>query len=96
MDDRTKALLARIDDQAAESLNDYIRDTDDRAAEARAGRRSLLLASRDMLAALAELLAAYEDGTPQCHCERSGHASPAPCVACQARDAIAKATKPAS
>jgi hypothetical protein len=55
----------------------------------------LMEAAPDLLAALVELLEAYEDGTPQCHCTRSGRMAPAPCTPCRARDAIAQARTPA-
>lgn len=51
----------------------------------------LQAAGAGMLAALKELLAAYEDGVNQCHCDRSGHMVPGPCTACRARGAIALA-----
>lgn len=51
----------------------------------------LLAAAPELLAALEGLLAAYEDGTRQCHCTNGGHDAPAPCDACAARAAILKA-----
>jgi hypothetical protein len=53
-----------------------------REAQAMAAAPGLVLACK-------ELLAAYEDGVPQCHCDRSeGHMAPAPCTSCRAKDAL--------